>query len=145
MISQAYQWGETARSAQKRDDRARARAMACAVLAIACNILKYIANCCRIAAAGISNVRQRFVRLTVGSRSYLQWAWTVGIGNGRAICWHSGQNCDDTVGEANGCRITPVRVGNHAQQLGSPSSGRIAPVGEQNCRAAVGITQGRHK
>lgn len=145
MISQGYQTADARLSAQQRDDRARADTTAWAILAIACNVLKCMANCCRITAASIGNARQQFVRLTVGNRSYLQWARTVGIGNGYAIYWYGEQSCNDTAGEANGRRIAPVKVSNRAQRLDSFSRGRIAPGGGQNRRAAVGITQGRHK
>ncbi len=140
MISQAYQQWQAGRRALHRDDRARTRAIWLAVLAIVCNVLKYIVRRCRIAQVGVRNWRQWFERLTVGERNYLQRAWAVSVSDCCTMGWHGKRNWSRPVREANGCRIAPVSVGNHAQQLSSPSHGRIAPGGEQNRRAAVGIT-----
>lgn len=139
MISQAYQQGQAGRRAPHRDDRARTRAIWLAVLAIACNVLKYIVRRCRIAQVGVRNWRPWFERLTVGERSYLQRARAANVSDCCATGWHGKRNWRRAVREANGCGIAPVSVGNHAQQLSSPSYGRIAPDGEQNRRATVGI------
>jgi len=102
MTSQAYQ---SARALLQAMERARADTMLRAILAILRNILKYIANCHRIAAVSIRNQAPRFERLTVGDKSRHKSASTVAGTKGREILSHCSQNQRDTVGEANGCRI----------------------------------------
>jgi len=142
MTNQAYQWGETARSAQQKDDRAPARitkpAKQSAVATIRNNQRPYHwkrHNCQRRYAL-------KYLHLGLNSRAQLALNSERQLAlNSRAhLAAHSRSlSTVDTVGVGYCHRITPVKVGNHAQQLASPDAGRIAPVSKWNRRAASSL------
>ncbi len=143
MTSQAYQWGETARSAQQRDDRAYARitepARQSDVATFRNNQRPYHGT--------RENCQSRYVlkypHLVLNSRTQLA------LNSERELALNSRAQlalrseahlrpCGrqrkyvGTVGIGDRGRITLVRVGSHAQQLASLRLGRIAPVGKWN-------------
>ncbi len=121
MTSQAYQWGETARSAQQTNDRAHARTISPAHQSTAITIR----NNQRPYHWNHHNCHRRYVlkylHLGLNSRAHL-------AAHGRQF------SSAGTVGVSCCHRITPVSAGNRAQQFCSPNCGRIAPVGAKNRR-----------
>jgi hypothetical protein len=134
MTSQAYQWGETARSAQQKDDRAPARTISPAKRSTAatfCNIQRPYHwehhNCQRRYAL-------KYLHLGLNSRAQLALRSEAHL----RPCGRQ-HKYGGTVGIGDRGRITLVRVGSHAQQLASLMLGRIAPVGRRNQRATSSL------
>ncbi len=162
MTSQAYQWGETARSAQQRDDRAPARitkpAKQSAVATIRNNqrpchwkrhncrrryTLKYLHLALNSRQQLTPNSRQQLTRNSrahIGSNSrahIVAHSMAHLVRNSRAhLAAHGRQFSNAGTVSVSCChRITPVSVGNRVRRFGSPNCGGITPVGEQNWHA----------
>ena len=161
MRSQAYQWGETARSAQQRDDRAHARTISPAKRSTAATFRNIqppttfggilasrttFRNNRRTYHWKRHNCQRRYVlkylhlglnseaRLTLRSRAQLALRSEPHPRPGSRRYKHIG-----TVSIGDRGRITLVRVDSHAQQLASPKLSRIAPVSKRNQCAASSL------
>jgi hypothetical protein len=129
MTSQAYQWGETARGAQQRDDRAYARITKPAkqsAVATFCNIQRPYHwkrhNCQRRYVLKYLHLGlNREAQLTLNSRAQLALRSEAHLRSGDRS------------------RITLARVGSHKRQLVSLKLGRIAAVGKWNQHATSGL------
>ncbi len=158
MTSQAYQWGETARSAQQRDDRTHTRAISPAkrstVATIRNNqrpyhwkrhncqrryVLKYLHLGLNSRAQLALNSERELAlnsraQLVPNDRAQLALRSEAHLRPGGRQHKHVG-----TVSVGDRGRITLVRVGSHAQQLASLRLGRIAPVSNRNQRTASSL------
>ena len=158
MTNQAYQWGETARSAQQRDDRASARTISPAHRSTAATIRnnrrpyhwkrhncqrRYILKYLHL---GLNSRAQLALRseaqlalnsereLALNSEARLTLRSRAQLRSGGKQHKHGG-----TVSVSDRSRITLMRVGSHAQQLVSLKLGRIAPASKRNQRTASSL------
>jgi hypothetical protein len=150
MTSQAYQKGETARSAQQRDDRTHTRAISPAkrstVATIRNNQRPYHwkrHNCQRryvlkYLHLGLNSRAQLALNsereLALNSRAQLVPRGRAQLAPGSRQHKHGG-----TISVGDRGRIALARVGSHTRQLVSLKLGRIAPVGKWNQHATSGL------
>jgi hypothetical protein len=158
MTSQAYQWGETARGAQQREDRAPARITKAAERSAAatfCNIQRPYHwkrhNCYRryvlkYLHLGLNSRQQLALNgereLALNSRAQLAPRGRAQLALRSEAHLRLGgrqRKHGGTVGVGERGRITLVRVGSHAQQLASVKLGRIAPASKRNQRTASSL------
>ena len=150
MTSQAYQWGETARSAQQRNDRAHARIISPAKRSTAATIR----NIQRSYHWKRQNRHRRYVLkyLHLGLNSRAQLALNsereLALNSEAQLALRSKAHLrpsgrqhkyGGTVNIGDRGRITLVRVDSHSRQLVSLKLGRIAPVSKWNQHTASSL------
>lgn len=166
MTSQAYQWGETARSAQQRDDRAHARTISPdhqSTAATFCNnqrpyhwkrhncqrryVLKYLHLALNSRQRSALNSRAQLAlnserELALNSEAQLALRSEAQLALRSEAQLRPGgrqHKHSGTLSVGDRSRITLVRVGSHAQQLASLMLGRIAPASKWNQHAASSL------
>jgi hypothetical protein len=150
MTSKAYQWGETARSAQQKDDRARTRTISPAKR----SSVATFRNNQRPYHWKRHNCQRRYVLkyLHLGLNSRAQLALNsereLALNSRAQLALRSEAHLrpsgrqhkyGGTVSVGDRGRIALAKVGSHMQQLASLKIGRIAPASKRNQRATSNL------